>query len=171
MTSDLRIRLKRHTDGSASLTLTRRDGFVTRQRQKRSLALVFPQHDLTHFAVESALGYRGAFYGLVADGWDIADFAKPWPRGAIPVEAREVEMLVGLFDGMRPDRATWGAAELNRQLAALVTDSKFSGEIVPRRLTDDDVLRVRALRSSLLERWGMTAPGDTLNLEFIRLGS
>lgn len=168
MSADLRIRLKRHTDGSASLTLTRRDGSVTWQRQKGSLALVFPQHDLTHYAVESALGYRGAFFGLVADGWEIADFAKPWPRGPIPVEAREVEMLVGLFDGMRPDRTSWDAAEFNRQFEALVAESQFAGEITPRALLEADVARVRELRNSLLERWGTTTHGEALDLEFDR---
>ena len=168
MSPDLHIRLKRHADGSASLTLTRRDGSVTWQRQKGSLALVFPLHDLTHFAVESTLNYRGAFYGLVADGWEINDFAKPWPRGPIPVEAREAEMLVGLFDGMRAHRATWDAAELNRQLASLVVDSKFAGEIEPRLLTDADVARVREVRNDLLDRWSALEPGGALELVFVR---
>ncbi|MDB4912795.1 MAG: hypothetical protein JWM95_439 [Gemmatimonadetes bacterium] len=165
--ADLHIRLKRHTDTSASLTLTRRDGTVTWQRQKGSLALVFPRHDLTHYAIESTLGYRSAFYGLVADGWEIADFATPWPRGPIPVEAREVEMLVGLFDGMRPERATWNAADINRQLEQLVVESKFT-HITPRVLADDDVAAVRQLRNSVLERWHATEPGNALELEFNR---
>lgn len=168
MTPDLHIRLKRHSDLSASLTLTRRDGSVTWQRQKGSLALVFPQHDLTHYAVESTLGYRGAFYGLVADGWEMHDFAKPWPRGPIPVEAREVEMLVGLFDGMRLDRRTWDAAEINRQMQLLVDDGKFANRITPRVLTNTDVAAVRMRRDELIERWGATAPGDALELQFIR---
>ena len=41
---------------------------ATVQRQKGSLGLVFPPHDLTHFAIETELGYTGGFYGLVADG-------------------------------------------------------------------------------------------------------
>ena len=88
----LSIHLKRHADGSASITLTRADGTVTWQRQKGKLALVFPPHDLTHYAVETTLGYQHAFYGLVADGWDISDFAAPWPRGPVPGEGREVEL-------------------------------------------------------------------------------
>ena len=51
----LNIRLKRHPDGSASITLTRADGTVTWQRQKGSLAMVFPSHDLAHYAVEHRL--------------------------------------------------------------------------------------------------------------------
>ena len=69
MAPPLRIRLKRHSDLSASLTLTRRDGSVTWQRQRGSLALVFPSHDLTHYAVESTLGYRGTLrYGYARFG-------------------------------------------------------------------------------------------------------
>jgi hypothetical protein len=35
-------------------------------------------HDLTHFAVESVHGLRHGFFGLVADGWDIADTEGNW---------------------------------------------------------------------------------------------
>ena len=42
-----------------------------------------PFASLTHFAVETTLGYAHGFYGLVADGWDIADFAAPWPSGPL----------------------------------------------------------------------------------------
>src|SRR6059058_3092224 len=85
------IRFKRHPDGSASLTCVRGDGTSTWQRQQGQLGLVFPPHDLTHYAVETTLGYRHGFYGLIEDGWNIEDFAKPWPRGPIPDEAQEVE--------------------------------------------------------------------------------
>ena len=165
----LDIRLKRHADGSASITLTREDGTVTWQRQKGSLALVFPLHDLTHFAVEQTLGYRFAFYGLVADGWDISDFSAPWPRGPIPVEAREVEMVVGLFDGVRRDREHWDAAELNAQLQQLAADSKFARGLIPRAVRDDDLARVRAARSELLSRWAALAGGEALELVFTRV--
>ena len=77
-------------------------------------------------------------------------------------------MLIGLFDGMRPDRASWDAADINRLYAELVADSEFAGLIVPHELTEADVARVRALRSALLERWGTTAPGDALELAFDR---
>ena len=147
----LNSRLKRHPDGSASIALTRADGTVTWQRQKGSLAMVFPSHDLTHFAVEQTLGYRGAFYGLVADGWEISDFALPWPRGPIPDEAREVELVVGLFDGMRREREGWDALQFNAELERLATDSRLVRSL-SRTLTDDDIERVRALRNDLLAR-------------------
>ena len=162
----LAIRLKRHSDGSASLTLTRTDGTVTWQRQKRSLALVFPSHDLTHYAVEQTLGYGHAFFGLVAGGWDVSDFATPWRRGPIPAEAREVEMIVGLLDGIRRDQEGWNAAEFNAQLQQLATDSRFANGLEPRTLSDDDLARVRAARNALLGRWAATARGEAMEMRF-----
>lgn len=163
----LSIRLKRHPDGSASITLTRADGTATWQRQKGGLALVFPQHDLTHYAVEQILGFHGAFFGLVADGWDISDFAVPFPKGPVPLEAREVEMLVGLFDGMRAFRREWNAAEVNAEMSVLANDSKFVG-VEPRRLDDNDVARVRTLRNELIARWNATPIGQSIELDFVR---
>ncbi len=165
---DLKIRLKRHPDGSASITLTRADGTVTWQRQKGSLAMVFPSHDLTHYAVEQTLGYRSAFYGLVADGWEISDFAMPWRRGPIPHEIREVELIVGLFDGIRSKREGWNALQLNTELERLAADSRFARSVCLRTLTDDELGHIRVVRNDLLARWGATTRGHVLELDFTR---
>ena len=164
----LAIRLKRHSDGSASLTCTRADGTVTWQRQKGALGNVFPPHDLTHFAVETTLGYAHAFYGLVADGWDISDFAPPWPRGPVPGEAREVELLVGLFDGVRRDKDQWTTAEFNARVRELAADGKYAGIMNPRTLSDADIERVRAVRNDLVSRWWALEPGGVVELRFTR---
>jgi hypothetical protein len=168
MTVDLTIRLKRHTDGSASLTLTRADGSATWQRQKGSLGMVFPPHDLTHFAVETQLGYGGGFFGLVADGWELGDFAAPWPRGPIPEEAREVELIVGFFDSERRSMDRWSAEAFNEHAEKFVGASKSVGIIKVPVLRDDDIVRVRATRDALLARWFAVAPGDSMELEFTR---
>jgi hypothetical protein len=86
--ASLNIRLKRHPDGSASITCTRADGSITWQRQSGKHGVVFPPHDITHYAVETALGYRDGFFGLLSRGWSMEDIASPWPRGEIPREAR-----------------------------------------------------------------------------------
>lgn len=170
MTPDLRIRLKRHSDGSASLALTRADDTVTWQRQKGSLALVFPPHDLTHYAVESTLGYRRGFYGLVAEGWEVGDFAVPWPRGPIPEEAREVELIVGFFDAERRSMDQWSADAFNEHAVKYVAAGKYAGKITPPILTEQQISRVRAVREALLERWFATAPGEAIELEFAKRG-
>lgn len=167
---DLRIQLRRTRDGTAALTCTRADGSVTWQRQAGSLGLVFPSHDLTHYAVETTLGYRHGFFGLVADGWEITDFSHPWPKGAIPDEAREVELIVAIFE-MERRMGGWMADEFQEQAAIYATSGKGghrSAKVPP--LTDAQLDGVRAVRDDVLSRWDATGLGDALELDFKRAG-
>jgi hypothetical protein len=166
---ELTVRIKRHPDGSSSLTCLRPDGTRTWQRQQGGYALVFPSHDLTHYAVESVLGYARGFYGLIAAGWDVSDFAAPWRRGPIPPEAVEVELIVGFFQMDR--RAGAWTAETFDAHAERFVDSRRAlrpGRSLPSipRLDIDQIERVRASRDALFVRWGAIEPGETLELAF-----
>ena len=169
---DLTIRIKRHPDGTASLTCTRADGTTTWQRQRGGYALVFPSHDLTHFAVETTLGYAHGFYGLIADGWEIADFAAPWPHGPVPHDALEVELIVGFFESERRGPSAWTADELHAHGQRYVAAQRalHPGRVIaePPHLTDAQVERVRDARDELLRRWSDVPPGETLELKFTR---
>jgi hypothetical protein len=170
--SELLIRFKRTRDGSAALTCVRADGSVTWQRQRGSLGLVFPPHDLTHYAVETTLGYRSGFYGLVADGWDLADFAQPWPRGPIPLEAVEVELIVGFFDTDRRVPVPFSVDEFNAHAERYVAARRMQrpGSPIPDapELTGGQIDAVRTKRAELLDRWNVLGAGDELVLEFDR---
>ncbi len=167
--SDLTIHLKHHPDGTASLTCVRADGTTTWQRQNGSLGQFFPPHDLTHYAVETTLGYRSGFYGLIAQGWNIDDFAKPFPRGPIPVEALEVELIVSFFETERRSLTRMTEAEFNdhaeRYQAA--RQSKRPGALgsAP-RLSESQIDAVRERRSELLRRWSELGPGEAMELPF-----
>ena len=165
---DLLIRIKKGKDGSAALSCTRADGSVTWQKQAGAYGSVFPQHDLTHYAIETELGYRSGFYGLVADGWEISDFTTPWPRGPIPNEAREVELIVGFFDTERRSMDHWTPEEFNDHAVRHVSAGKYANVLTPPQLTDEQITRVRQARDALLARWFEVAPGDALELEFLR---
>jgi hypothetical protein len=165
----LTIRLKRHADEAVSLTCTRRDGSVTWQRLESATAMVMPSHDLTHFAVEATLGVRRGFYGLLAEGWAIQDFAKPWPRGPIPDEAREVELIVGCLDAERREGVTWSEAEFAHHAALFIEAAEARGKAVPdgvRLPTAAELVQVRAVRDGLLARWVAVEAGGELVLEF-----
>jgi len=68
----LQIEISRRADGAAVLRCTREDGSFTWQKQAKHGAH-FVLHDLTHYAVETALGYRRGFFALIAEGWEPDD--------------------------------------------------------------------------------------------------
>ena len=158
----LRIQIIKRPDGSGVLRCVRADGSMTWQKQERNAAF-FALHDLTHFAVESTLGFRRGFFGLIAEGWDVEDTTGQGARGPLPDEATEVEYFVGSFDAERAAGKTWTADEFNEH-AALHAAS--SGRAKPRRLRDEDLARVRARRDELLHDWFGLAAGGTLEMEY-----
>ncbi len=109
----LRIEIVKQPDGSGVLRCTRQDGTVTWQKQTRHAAH-FALHDLTHYSVETTLGYRKGFFGLIAEGWDIEDTTGKGARGPLPREAAEVEQIVGLFDAERGSGTLWTPEEFNQ---------------------------------------------------------
>ena len=145
------------------LQCRRADGSATWQRQDGRQAAFFPLHDLTHYAVETELGFRDGFYGLVAAGWEIADTEGKGARGPLPAETLAVEHLVGMLDTERSSGTEWTAADVNRH-AALFAGS--GGRPAPRALTDAELARVRERARELFGRWASLAAGDTLELAF-----
>ena len=147
------------------LECRRADGSATWQRQQGRQAAFFPLHDLTHYALETELGLRDGFYGLVAAGWDIPDSEGKGTRGPLPAETLAVEHLVGMLDTERSGGAEWTAADVNSQAARFAA---AGGRAAPRAVTDAELARVRARVRELFDRWARLAPGETLELPFDR---
>jgi hypothetical protein len=151
------VQIVKRADGAGVLRCLRADGTVTWQKQNRQAAF-FALHDLTHFAVESVLGYQRGFFGLVAEGWDIEDTTGKGKRGPLPDQAVEVEYIVGSFpeEGIVAD-------DFNR-MAAIFAEA--AGRPGPRPLTEDDLNRLRKRRQELFSAWNEVVPGATLELRF-----
>jgi hypothetical protein len=161
----MRVTLTRHADGTSLVRCERADGTSTWQRHGGHQAAFFPLHDLVHFAVETELGFRHGFFGLIADGWDIAETEGRGTRGALPPEAITVEHLVGLFSVERASGAVWTSAEFVEQLAAAGVAGGLSGCA---SFSDESIARVRSRRAALFEQWAAVAPAGTLELAFDR---
>jgi hypothetical protein len=159
----LTVQITKRADGTGVLKCLRPDGTETWQKQEGRHAPFFALHDLTHFAVETELGVRKAFYGLIADGWSIEDTTGKGDKGPLPDDAFFVENLVGTFDMERASGTRWTAAEFND---ALARHAETSGRPAPRRLTDDDLARIRKRRAELFEQWQAIPAGGTLTLPF-----
>ena len=145
------IEILKQPDGSGLLRCTRDDDSVTWQKQARH-AGYFALHDLTHFAVESTLGCESGFFGLVAQGWDIAETTGKGVRGPLPPEAIEVEKIVGLLDTERASGTLMYVQEFN--------------QLAPRTLTQAELDAIRKLRAELFEKWSAIKAGEALQLTF-----
>lgn len=158
----LQVEIVKRTDGGSVLRCTRADGSSTWQRLGGAQAGFFPRHDLTHFAVESVLGASDAFFGLVAQGWDIEDTTGKGKRGPIGAEAILVERLVGLMDVERGTGSVWDAATFVAQVVMASPDLAP----VARRLTDAHLAEIKALRAELFAHWAGIPAGGALALRF-----
>ena len=157
------IEFAKQKDGSAVLKCIRGDGSVTWQKQEGKHAAFFPLHDLTHYAVESELSFRRGFYGLIAEGWEIAETTGKTARGALPNETLEVEYLVSAFSAERAGGTVSRAAEFN-VLAATFADAK--GMPDPRELSDEELCRVRSRFNELATQWRALPVDATMQLSF-----
>jgi hypothetical protein len=152
----VRVEITKRSDGAGVLRCIRDDGSVTWQKQTNRHAAYFALHDLTHFAVETTLGLRRGFFGLIAEGWDIEETTGKGARGPLPPEAGEAEMIVGLFSAERAGGVIWTVDEFHESAA-------MTGA---RTLTFDEIVRVKKKRSELFQQWSAVEPGATLELHF-----
>ena len=164
---ELLIRIKKKSDGSAALTAVRADGSTTWQRQDGQLGRFFPLHDLTHYAVETVLGFRRAFFGLLADGWDLSDFGKQSSKELQQDEAGLAELIVGFFDLERATGVIENADALEEKLRTY-----YEQRGIPRparRISDREISRIRECRAELFARWRALPLGQALELPFDRV--
>jgi hypothetical protein len=162
---ELLIRIKKKADGSAALSCRRADGSVTWQRQEGRQGRFFPIHDLTHSAVETVLGHRRGFYGLVAEGWDLTDFGAPWPKGRLPADLDPSELLVGFLDTERAGGVRWSADDFNEKAALFYQQHGLAGVC---KLSDVELGRIRTVLAELMARWRALPAGEALELAFDR---
>jgi len=162
---ELRIRFTKRANGAVILQCVRRDGSATWERHDKQ-GVFFSFHDLSHFAVEKVLGFRKGFYGLIADGWDIAETTGKGERGKLPSESILVEHVVGLLDRERIGGASpLSAAEFNAQVAEFVANDQLDAT---RILSEVELMAVRQRIQSLQSQWAEVPPGSSFELVFDR---
>ena len=153
------IQIKKGRDGPATLACVRDDGTRTWGKEHP----FFPVHDITHCVVESVLGFDQAFFGLIATGWAIDDFAKPGASRHMPVQAIIAEHVVGVFDRERALPQPLTAPEFNETLMASLPPAC---RVAFRQLDETHLARVRDLRNALAARWYALQVGETLEIPF-----
>ncbi len=127
----------------------------------------FEAHDLAHFAVETELGFKKAFYGLLADGYTIQDFELPRdqrPEALMPVnlppESLQTEHMVNLLmtEYQHPE-----GFNFETTLKEILEEHELGQPI---GLTAASLERIRGSFHELLSRWNALAEGEELHLTF-----
>ncbi len=158
----MKVLLKKGSAGDAVVTFVRADGSATSGRLgSGGFGAV---HDLTHYAVETTLGLRQGFFGLLAQGWNIPDFDTKGTAVQLPDEAVVVECIVGQLNNATFAGRELPAEELNWLVSAAVAGVRPGAK--PPVVNPDTLQRMQQTLATLLARWRTLPPGGTLQLDF-----
>ncbi len=160
----MRIRFTKQQNKPSAFKCIRSDGSETWMRITQLFTL---EHDIVHYAVETVLDFRQAFYGILLRGYNITDFEAPRhlrPTALLPanlpLEAQQAEMLVNLFQTELHDEAD---IEGFIGVAAFT----FQTQAVPfPTISKQQVGQIRAKIRALLRQWHVLPAGGTLELAF-----
>lgn len=155
----LQIKLTKRRNKTPLLICTRPDG-----TQTMAETIVGAEHDLTHFAVETTLGFQHAFFGLLADGMNIEDFnvAAASTKIDIPPEAGATEFIVGLLESELTSGTPFPDfnAELHRAMANTRKPTPAP------TISDADLATMRRRVIDLKMRWRSLRVGETIELDW-----
>ncbi len=145
------------------LTCVRDDGRTTWMVLRQGA--FFRRHDLLHYAVESTLGLRESFYGLVAAGWNLDEFARPDVTSRLPREAIMTEFIVNFLAARWDDRTALSARDLSAHLNDACSKSDVAAD-APFSCTQAQWRAIVAAAESLLAREAALGTDGVLELLF-----
>jgi len=121
------------------------------------------EHDLAHYAVETTLGFREAFLGMLEAGRDIDDFGtRDGRKDTYPHEALLAESLVSLVQISVSQTTPLTVAGIQEQLTAVCANSGLGEPDI----ADGDIDRARVTLLGLMARFRELSPGTSMDLPF-----
>src|SRR5437016_2614514 len=151
------------------LTCIRDDGTMTYSKSRHGE--YFARHDLMHYAVETTLGFREGFFGLIAAGRSIPSFSEPGTAATLPAQALHAELMVGQLDQEFAFSSPLDVEEFNAMLATSITQAGLP--VLP-ALSAKDLSAIRSRYSALLAEYLAIPDSQWLELDFAwtpRLGA
>lgn len=155
----MEISFTKNTAAEHSITYRRDDGSVTWMRA----SLYFIRHDLSHYAIETTLGYRTAFMGMINAGMGIRDFEDRKKRLSMHVtdEAWYAESMANIF---MMELAQGRVEDFNQVAAAAFAEMKLP--VPPPRLTLAEGDEIRRRLQELITQWQQVPEKESLLLTF-----
>lgn len=153
----MEISFTKNRDNGHIFSCRRKNGTITWKQGSSFFAL----HDICHYAVETNLVLRNAFYGMLAGGIDITDFELP--AGQRPFEltgeaifAEHIVNLLGIeFNQGRIDNFN-----------DLLGESLKRNNLLPVIIDSAKLEQIRTDIHELMNKWAHLGEGDSLTLIF-----
>ncbi|WP_420401212.1 hypothetical protein [Flagellimonas sp.] len=162
----MKIQFKKRKGKASILNCIREDGSVTWSQIHPN----FEVHDLAHFAVETVLDFKKAFYGMLSDGFNIEDFELPRDKrpealvpANLPPESLQTEHLVNLL--LTNLQSGGEHMDLIPTLKEILTRE---GLPYPHGLNTDSLAKIQQSLNDLLAQWNALGEGETLELTFVK---
>ena len=159
------LNFKKYKDKASTLSCTRSDGSICWTQLRPN----FEDHDLAHYAVETILGYKEAFYGLVDQGYEIGDFELPREQRPVdllphnlPLESLQTEHMVNLL--MIEHRNSGDPADYIKTLSKILSEKEIP---FPKGLNEESLQNIRSLFHQLAEDWLALPPGEVMELPVV----
>lgn len=158
------IQFKKNNSKPSTLTCIRADGSRTWDKMQ----VDFELHDLAHFAIETELGFTNAFYGLLAKGHNIQDFALPIEQRPselisknLPAESLQTEHIANLLLIGHYQKNI--SSDLINQLKDILKENDLA---FPEILTPERLKKINTHFQELILKWNALGEGETMSLIF-----
>ena len=161
---ELLFRIKKRRDADALLVLVREDGATTTHAIGPATGYG-PVHDLSHYVIESTLGFSEGFLGLVAAGWDIGDFEVKGTSHRLPLEAMLAECAAGELSRQAMMWQYSSGEDFTWAVRTVLDSSKLDASAFP-EISDEMFDGMRSRLLELRARWNEVPLGGTLELSF-----
>lgn len=156
----MQIQFTKNSDKPHLIVYRRNDGSETWMHASEFFVL----HDLSHFVLESELGYTDAFYGMLNKGMNPGDFENRETRqhAGMSLQASHAENLANLF----LIEQVQGEFENFIAVAGDAWKTSFGNHVQP-PLPEGHVVSIRKQLQQKLAAWKELEIGNTLILSFV----
>ena len=154
----MEISFSRKSNDQSIISCKRKDGTYTWMHSGPFFIL----HDLCHYAVETGLDLKKAFYGILAAGTDINDFELPKERRTVEFtnEAIWTEQMVNLL------AIEYSQGKMENFMDALNEICSKDNVAMPPAINYEKLDQIRHSFEILMNQWHLLPEGETMTLIF-----
>jgi len=155
----VKIQIKKRSNSKHVISYLR-DGLETYWIEADNFLVL---HDLCHFAIETTLGYKTAFWGLIASGINPNVFENKEKRDALELsnEAWYAEHLANLFLIEYTQGSFENINEIFKQCML-----EHSSNVAMKQFSDTEIKAIRISIDQVIEKWKNIEVDNLLSLEF-----